>query len=63
MACENEDISHIIVLSGEGKKDAGQKTISCFLENISIFGRILLDIFEKFVRKFRAFIGRCKSVI
>ena len=56
MACENEDISHI-VLSGEGKKDAGQKTISCFLENISIFWRILLDVFEKFVRKFRAFIG------
>ena len=21
MACENEDVSHIIVLSGEGKKD------------------------------------------
>ena len=48
MACENEDVSHIIVLSGEGKKDVGQ---------------ILLDVFEKFVRKFRAFIGRCKSVI
>lgn len=62
MACENEDISHI-VLSGEGKKDAGQKTISCFLENISIFWRILLDVFEKFVRKFTAFIGRCKSMI
>ena len=30
MACENEDVSHIIVLSGEGKKDVGQKTISCF---------------------------------
>ena len=51
MACENEDVSHIIVLSGEGKKDVGQKTISCFLENISIFWRILLDVFEKFVRK------------
>ena len=63
MACENEDVSHIIVLSGEGKKDVGQKTISCFLENISIFWRILLDVFGKFVRKFRAFIGRCKSVI
>lgn len=63
MACENEDVSHIIVLSGEGKKDAGQKTISCFLENISIFWRILLDIFEKFVRKFTVFIGRCKSMI
>lgn len=63
MACENEDISHIIVLSGEGKKDAGQKTIPCFLENISIFWRILLDVFEKFVRKFRAFIGCCKSMI
>ena len=63
MACENEDVSHIIVLSGEGKKDAGQKTIPCCLENISIFWRILLDIFEKFVRKFRAFIGRCKSMI
>lgn len=63
MACENEDVSHIIVLSGEGKKDVGQKTISCFLENISIFWRILLDIFEKFVRKFTAFIGRCKSMI
>lgn len=63
MACENEDVSHIIVLSGEGKKDAGQKIIPCFLENISIFWRILLDVFEKFVRKFRAFIGRCKSVI
>lgn len=63
MACENEDVSHIIVLSGEVKKDVGQKTISCFLENISIFWRILLDVFEKFVRKFRAFIGRCKSVI
>ena len=63
MACENEDFSHIIVLSVEGKKDVGQKTISCFLENISIFWRILLDVFEKFVRKFRAFIGRCKSVI
>lgn len=37
MACENEDVSHIIVLSGEGKKDVGQKTIFCFLENISIF--------------------------
>lgn len=47
MACENEDVSHIIVLSGEGKKDVGQKTISCFLENISIFWRILLDVFEK----------------
>lgn len=63
MACENEDVSHIIVLSGEGKKDVGQKTISCFLENISIFWRILLDVFEKFVRKFTAFIGRCKSMI
>ncbi len=64
MVCENEDVSHIIVLSGEGKKDVGQKTkISCFLENISIFWRILLDIIEKFVRKFRAFIGRCKSMI
>lgn len=63
MACENEDVSHIIVLSGEGKKDAGQKTISCFLENISIFWRILLDIFEKFVRKFTVFTGRCKSMI
>ena len=63
MACENEDVSQIIVLSGEGKKDAGQKTISCFLENISIFWRILLDIFEKFVRKFTVFIGRCKSMI
>lgn len=63
MACENEDVSRIIVLSGEAKKDAGQKTISCFLENISIFWRILLDIIEKFVRKFRAFIGRCKSVV
>lgn len=37
MACENEDVSHIIVLSGEGKKDVGQKIIPCFLENISIF--------------------------
>ena len=63
MACENEDVSHIILLSGEGKKDAGRKTIPCFPENISIFWRILLDIFEKFVRKFRAFIGRCKSMI
>ena len=45
------------------EKDVGQKTISCFLENSSIFWRILLDVFEKFVRKFRAFIGRCKSVI
>lgn len=63
MVCENEDVSHIIVLSGEGKKDVGQKTISCFLENISIFWRILLDVFEKFVRKFTAFIGRCKSMI
>lgn len=24
MACENEDVSHIIVLSGEGKKDVGK---------------------------------------
>lgn len=46
MACENEDVSHIIVLSGEGKKDVGQKTISCFLENISIFWRILLDVLK-----------------
>lgn len=63
MACENEYVSHIIVLSSEGKKDVGQKTIPCFLENISIFGRILLDVFEKFVRKFIAFIERCKSMI
>lgn len=63
MACENEDVSHIIVLSGEGKKDVGQKTIPYFLENISIFWRILLDVFEKFVRKFIAFIERCKSMI
>ena len=63
MACENEDVFHIIVLSVEVKKDAGQKTIPCFLENISIFWRILLDVFEKFVRKFTAFIGRCKSMI
>lgn len=30
MACENEDVSHIIVLSGEGKKDVGQKNNTLF---------------------------------
>lgn len=42
MACENEDISHIIVLSGEGKKDAGQKQYLIFWKILAYFGEFFL---------------------
>lgn len=42
MACENEDVSHIIVLSGEGKKDVGQKQYLVFWKISAYFGEFFL---------------------
>ena len=42
MACENEDVSHIIVLSGEGKKDVDKNKYLVFWKISAYFGEFFL---------------------